>query len=175
MSGCLHARTHARARHARGPRGAPLRAAPSPSASLRPACAPAGAHRPPLRPPPPPSTPRADSYAHALTLYESLSTLYPHNQELTAKLDTLASKGEFFKGVKDQMEASRVNVDGALAALAALHKDLSKKTDDRASFRQDIKHYEEKLPKLKADEGKGPKEKERFEENSKKLEDVRGR
>ena len=71
------------------------------------------------------------------------------------------------------MEAARANVEVALAAIAVLHKDLSKKTDDRASFRQDIKHYEEKLPKLKLDENKGPKEKERYEENAKKLEDVR--
>lgn len=116
----------------------------------------------------------ADSYTHALSLYESMAVVYPAGQEMSAKLDTLASKAEFFKGVKEQIEAARLAVEGAITEVANKHKDLAKKADDRASHRQDIKHYEEKLSGLAEKAKTNPKEKERLEENEKKLEDVSG-
>jgi hypothetical protein len=49
-----------------------------------------------------------------------------------------------------QLEEGRAAVEAAVAAVAAKHKELAKMADDRAGFRQDIQHYEEKLEGLKA-------------------------
>lgn len=65
--------------------------------------------------------------------------MYPHNQELTPKLDTLASKAEHFKTAKDQLEEARKAVEEAYTAVSNKQKELAKLADERAGFRQDIK------------------------------------
>lgn len=71
-----------------------------------------------------------------------------------------------------QLEEARKGMEEAYTAVAARHKELTKLADDRASFRQDIAHYEEKLPGLQVKATANPKEQVRLEENQKKLEEV---
>lgn len=47
-----------------------------------------------------------------------------------------------------QLEEGRVAAEAAYTAVAAKHKDLAKLADERANYRQDIAHYEEKLAGL---------------------------
>ena len=87
----------------------------------------------------------ADANNQTVALYESISELYPHGKEVSANIDTLLSKGDTFKNSKDAIEEARAGVEAAYNAVAARHKDLAKMADDRASLRQDIMHYTEKV------------------------------
>lgn len=73
------------------------------------------------------------------------------------------------------MEEARKGVDDAHSTLGARIKELQKQAEDRASYRRDIKHYEEKIPTLQKGPAATPKDTARLEENQKKLEDVSGR
>jgi chromosome segregation ATPase len=105
----------------------------------------------------------------AMLVHESLSAAYPQNHELTAKVETLAIKNEAFKGFKESNAELLANLEKVYAELSAKHKELAKLADDRAAFRQDIRHYKEKIAGLEGKAASNPKEKQKLDENTAKL------
>ena len=110
-----------------------------------------------------------EQFKQAMLVHESLSAVYPQNHELTAKLETLAIKNEVFKVFKESNAELTANLDKVYAELAAKQKDLAKLADDRAAFRQDIRHYKEKIAGLEAKAATNPKDKQKLDENTAKL------
>jgi len=102
--------------------------------------------------------------------------IYPESGPNTALFHSIVGRAGHFKEVpREAVHAAVADIDAACAVLAGKAKDVGKMVNDRAGLRQDILHYEEKLPKLEATAGANPKEATKLAENKAKLEEVKGK
>lgn len=110
----------------------------------------------------------ADHGAHVASLHTALSALYPHDQVMGPKVETLLTKSEQLSG-KAVVDALKADMDACLANVAAKHAALSKEVDDRSSLRQDIADLTGKIAAMEAKPN--PKEAAKLEETKTKLAD----
>lgn len=116
----------------------------------------------------------ADQGSHAASLHESMAKLYPAEQPLSAQVTSIAARSAAFReGSAEATAAMKESLEAALAAFLAKRNEVNKMVDERASVRQEIIHYQEKIAQLEPKAAANPKDAQKLDENKKKLEEVR--